>query len=376
MRILHLYGADQDQGGILSVLRNLAAASAHLGWRHVVWVNEQYEELRAPALEYRRSRHLLDESASHVRLLWGALRARRELLDLLAADPFDVVHAHSRGALLTLLLVQGRWRRPVAFTNHTYARRRWLYRWAARRPGMFTTLLTRAMADYYGLPPDGDRLRVISSCCADAHFAEPLHPPRPVDADDGPMRLVGLGSLVRWKNWQLIPAALALLNPAERRRFHVKLIGPTLHSDDSLACERELRVEVERHGLAEQFQLAGPRAAVAEELRRADWLVHPALNEPCGLAVIEALALGLPVLAAHSGGPGEMVRPGETGLLFDPNSPLALADCLRKLLARPPRLLPPAAIRESVRDRSASGVLPRYAELYGRLAGHLGGTAA
>jgi len=372
MRILHLYGADQDQGGILSVLRNLAAASAHLGWRHLVWVNERYEEQRAPALEYRRSRHLLDESASHVRLLCGALRARRELLALLAAEPFDVIHAHSRGALLALLLAQVRWRRPVAFTNHTYARRRWLYRWAARRPGMFTTLLTRAMADYYGLPLDGDRVRVISSCCADAHFAAPLHQRRPANADGGPLRLVGVGSLVRWKNWQLLPAALALLDPAERTRLQVRIVGPTLHLADSLACERELRAEVERHGLTEQIQLVGAKAAVADELRRADWLIHPALNEPCGLAVIEALALGLPVLAARSGGPGEMVRPGESGLLFDSNSPQSLAAGLRELLARPPRLLPPAAIRESVRDRSASGVLPRYAELYGRLVGNRG----
>lgn len=376
MRILHLYGAVQDQGGIFSVLRNLAAASAHLGWHHVVLVNERFQELRPSTLEYRRSRHLLDESTNHVRLLWGAMCAQRELFRLLEAERFDVIHAHSRGGLAALLLAKRRGRHPMVFTNHTYARRRWLYRWAARRPGMFTTLLTGAMAEYYGLATDGDRIRVISSCCADAHFTEPLRNPRHTDAADSPLRLIGVGSLVRWKNWQLIPAALALLNPVERRRFHVKLIGPTLHSDDSRSCERELRAEVKRHGLAEQFQLVGPRATVAEELRCADWLIHPALNEPCGLAVIEALALGLPVLAAHNGGPCEMVRPGETGLLFDPNSPQALADCLGGLLARPPRLLPPAAIRESVRDRSASSVLPRYAKLYGRLCGHVGRTVA
>jgi glycosyltransferase involved in cell wall biosynthesis len=188
--------------------------------------------------------------------------------------------------------------------------------------------------------------------------------------------LVGVGSLVRWKNWRLLPAALALLDPAERTRLQVRIVGPTLQLADSQACERELRAEVDRHRLTEQIQLVGAKAAVADELRRADWLVHPAFNEPCGLAVIEALALGLPVLAARSGGPGEMVRPGETGLLFDSNSPQSLAASLRELLARPPRLLPPAAIRESVRDRSASGVLPRYAGLYGRLVTNQGGSPA
>jgi glycosyltransferase involved in cell wall biosynthesis len=376
MKILHLYGADQDQGGIFSVLRNLAAASAPLGWRHVVWVNERFQELRTSTLEYRRSRHLLDESASHIRLLWGALRAQRELFGLLEAERFDVVHAHSRGGLAALLLARRRGRHPMVFTNHTYARRRWLYRWVARRPGMFTTLLTGAMADYYGLSPDGDQIRVISSCCSDAFFAEPLHRPRPPSPAQGPVRLTGLGSLVRWKNWQLIPAALALLTTEQRQRFQVQIFGPTLHTKASSAFERELRAAIEQQGLAGQFQLAGPSADAAAELRRADWLIHPAINEPCGLAVIEALALGVPVLAARSGGPAELVRPGETGLLFSPNTPAALADRLRELLAAPPRLLPPEAIRESVRARSASGVLPRYAELYGRLCGQLEGSAA
>ncbi len=367
MRILHIYGAREDQGGIFSVLRNLAAASVPLGWRHVVWVNERFQALRPPGFEYRRSRHLLDESASHVRLFWGALRAQPELFELLKTERFDVVHAHSRGGLLALLLAQPRWGRPVAFTNHNYARRRWLYRWAARRPGMFTTLLTGAMAEYYGLPPDGDRIRVISACCSDALFTEPLHQTRSSGAAAEPIRLTGLGSLVRWKNWQLIPAALACLPAAERQRFRVKIIGPTLGSQVSRDFAGELRATIRLHGLGELIELAGPSTDVVEELRRADWLVHPALNEPCSVAVMEALALGLPVLAARSGGTVEIVRHGETGLLYSPNTPAALAGQLRELLTVPPRLLPPESIRESVRARSASGVLARYAEFYGQL---------
>lgn len=367
MRILHVYGASQDLGGILSVLRNLAAASAPLGWRHVVLVNERYKELRSPRLEYRYNRHLLDESDSHIRLLWGALQAQRPLFRLLEEERFDVVHAHSRGSLLALLIARCRRREPAVFTNHAYARRLWLYRWAASRPGMFTTLLTGAMADYYALRPDGEKIRVISSCCSDAHFAEPLHQPRPALAPGEAVRLTGLGNILRWKNWHLIAAALGLLAPEERLRFQVKIIGPVLNSKDSVAYERELRAAIERYGISQQFHLAGPSADTSEDLRRSDWLIHPAINEPCGVAVIEALAFGMPVLAARSGGPAEMVQHGKTGLLFDPLAPEELASQLRGILANPPKLLPPALIRESIRDRSASGVLPDYAELYRRV---------
>lgn len=375
MRILHLYGAEQDQGGILSVLRNLAATSVSLGWRHTVWVNDCYQELRAPALEYRRSRHITDESPGHLRLLGRALRARQELLALLERESFDVIHAHSRGGLAAMMLVRSRWRRPLVFTNHAYARRRWLYRWAAGQPGMFTTLLTPAMADYYGLPVDGERVRVISSCCSDALFTQPLIRPEPAGADR-PVRVVGVGSLVHWKNWQVIPAALALLSAAERQRCEVRIFGPVLNNEASRACERELRAAILTHGLAGQITLPGPVADVAAELRRADWLIHPAINEPCGLAVIEAMALGLPVLASSNGGPAEMVRPGENGLLFSPTAPADLAARLREIMAAPPRLFPPERIRETVRARSASGVLPLYAALYGRLRGQPRGVAA
>ncbi|MBM4223699.1 MAG: glycosyltransferase family 4 protein [Gammaproteobacteria bacterium] len=367
MKILHLLGANKDLGGILSVLRNLANASLHLGWKHVVLVNERYKEVRAPQLEYRFIKHLLDESDSHLRLLWGALQAQRSLFHLLTKERFDLVHAHSRGGFLAMLMARCRRSQPMVFTNHAYARRLWLYRWAASRPGMFTTVLTRAMSDYYGLSPDGDKIRIISSCCSDAHFSKPLHQPRPAGGMKDPVRLTGLGNILRWKNWHLIIAALDLLTPAERLRFQVKIIGPTLQAKDSVAYEQELRAAVERHGLSRQFHLAGPSADTSEDLRCCDWLIHPAIDEPCGVAVIEALALGLPVLAARSGGPAEFVQHGKTGLLFDPFAPAELASQLRGILANPPSLLPPASIRESVRDRSASGVLPSYVKLYGRV---------
>lgn len=367
MRILHVLGARRDLGGILSVLRNLASASAHLGWQHVVLVNERYQELRTPRLEYRLNRHLLDESDSHLRLLQSALQAQRPLFRLLDEEHFDVVHAHSRGGLLAMLIARSRRPQPMVFTNHAYARRLWLYRWAAGRPGMFTTLLTGAMAEYYALRPDGDKIRIISSCCSDAHFSEPLHQPSPAGGAKEAVRLTGLGNILRWKNWHLIVSALGLLTPEERLRFQVKIIGPTLQSKDSVAYERELREAIKRHGLSDQFHLAGPSAHTSEDLRRSDWLIHPAINEPCGVAVIEALALGMPVLAARSGGPAEFVQHGKTGLLFNPFAPAELASQLRGILANPPSLLPSALIRESVRDRSASGVLPSYVKLYGRV---------
>jgi glycosyltransferase involved in cell wall biosynthesis len=59
--------------------------------------------------------------------------------------------------------------------------------------------------------------------------------------------------------------------------------------------------------------------------------------EPFGRVMIEAMALGCPVIAPREGGPLFIVRDGETGMLVPPRDPDALAEALLALLAEPAR---------------------------------------
>lgn len=65
----------------------------------------------------------------------------------------------------------------------------------------------------------------------------------------------------------------------------------------------------------------------------ADAFLFPSTTETLGIAMIEALASGLPVLAARSGATGEVVSEGETGLLYDPDSDGSLVAAVRKIVA-------------------------------------------
>jgi glycosyltransferase involved in cell wall biosynthesis len=65
----------------------------------------------------------------------------------------------------------------------------------------------------------------------------------------------------------------------------------------------------------------------------ADAFLFPSTTETLGMAMIEALASGLPVLAARTGATGEVVDEGETGLLYDPDSDAALVGAVRKILS-------------------------------------------
>ena len=70
---------------------------------------------------------------------------------------------------------------------------------------------------------------------------------------------------------------------------------------------------------------------------RASLFALPTLREAFGLAFLEAMAFGLPVVATSVGAVPEIVGDGETGLLVPPRDPAALADACAALLGDPAR---------------------------------------
>ncbi len=371
MKFLHLLGQDQDIGGVLSVIRNLQQATAHQNWSHVAWVNQAYVETRRPALTYRLGRHACGDSPNHAILLVRAFRGFFELKQLLSRESFDVLHAHTRGMLLVALMVARGSGREIAFTNHNFARRVGLYRWAARQSGMHTIVLTPNMARHYGLAETQPGVSIISACCADDFFSHELSSRSASRAPKDPVRLVGVGNVVRWKNWHLAAEALRRLTPEERSRFEFVHWGPIPSDRDSARYGEELRRFIGQHNLQDQMVFRGPSVSVSDCLREADWFVLPSTNEPCSVALIEALASGLPALVSASGGNVDIVLDGKTGWLFQPDNPEDLAAKFRQILASDRRLLPPNQIRETVRSRSASAVALEYAKVYRRICDRL-----
>src|SRR5207248_3062264 len=67
-------------------------------------------------------------------------------------------------------------------------------------------------------------------------------------------------------------------------------------------------------------------------METADLFVLPSHKEGLPNAVLEAMAMGLPVVATNAGGTGEVVLDGETGLLVPPADPPALGAALCRLL--------------------------------------------
>jgi glycosyltransferase involved in cell wall biosynthesis len=365
MNVLHLLGATEDHGGIVSVVRGIQATTAGQGVRHAVWVNSAFALRREPPFDLRFSRYALDEADRHAGLLGRALMALPGLLRLVRTEGFDVVHAHTRGGFASAALLNRLFGRRLLFTNHAYANRTGLYRRAAGWPGFVTAVLTPNMARHYGLTPDGQSVVVVSECGADDFWQTPLPERPPGDA----LRLSGLGNLVRWKKWHLVVEAIAGLPNALRARVEFDLWGPTPSDPAAQAYARELAELAAQPSLQGRVRLRGPTQDVAGVLRQADWFVLPSTDEPCSVALIEALASGVPALVSASGGNVDIVQPNRTGLLFRPDDSADLRAQLERRLRGEFVPAPPGEIRSSVRQRSATAVGKEYLALYRRLAG-------
>ena len=80
------------------------------------------------------------------------------------------------------------------------------------------------------------------------------------------------------------------------------------------------------HEVPELYRIAAQKRGV---------FVNPALTEPFGLTLLEALACGLPIVATNDGGPRDIVHNCQTGTLVDPTNTKEMAAAIKDLIAHP-----------------------------------------
>lgn len=133
------------------------------------------------------------------------------------------------------------------------------------------------------------------------------------------------------KGLAVLLQALAALNRGNENPGCQLLIvgeGPAHEALESLS---------DRLGLSPCVRFAGTRRDIPRILPVLDVFVLPSLYEGFGIAILEAMAAGKPVVATTVGGIPEFVVPGETGLLVEPGNAEALAEAIGRLLSDPER---------------------------------------
>ncbi|MEU8972286.1 glycosyltransferase family 4 protein [Streptomyces monashensis] len=224
----------------------------------------------------------------------------------------------------------------------------------------------RRLVSHHGLAPD--RVHVAPP---GADIA-PLAP-----GTDGVSRLLCVAAVTPRKGQHRLVEALAAVRDLP---WTCECVGGLVHDPAYVAQLREL---IARHGLTDRLRLTGPRsgAGLDAAYAAADLMVLTSYAETYGMAVTEALARGIPVLATDVGGVPEAVGRapdgGVPGILVPPEDPGALAAELRGWFGEPDvrrRLKAAARARRAALDgwaataRSLAAVLGRLPETPGRAA--------
>jgi glycosyltransferase involved in cell wall biosynthesis len=179
----------------------------------------------------------------------------------------------------------------------------------------------RALLQLYSLP--GDRVEVAEPGVDAAELA-------PGTATAG--ALLSVAAVIPGKGHDVLVDALATLTGL---RWQCLCVGSL--ERDPIFVDR-LRRRVAAGGMDGRVRFSGPQAgtALARSYTAADVLVLPSRAETYGMVVAEALARGLPVVAAHVGGVSEALGHGaggvRPGLLVPPDDAAALGDALRAWL--------------------------------------------
>ncbi|MGQ0608710.1 MAG: glycosyltransferase [Chloroflexota bacterium] len=354
LRALHVI-SNLEVGGAQEVVRSLLPALRRAGADAAVAtlrdgpLREPLEEAGIPVTVIPgRSRSL----AGDPRALPELRRLYRDLAHVVDDHGSDVVQTHLMRSLdfLALALRRRPSRTSVIWTFHN-ARldlradqlpgRRWLlrpkragYRSLYRRASRVAGALIAVSDDVARtidaeLRPAAGRLVTIPNGVEVERYA--IEPDRAVRRQIGvpeaaPM-FICVAKMLEQKGHRYLVDALAATDD-DREPMHAVLLG-----DGPLRDEIEGRAHAA--GVAARIHFLGTRSDVPRLLRAADAFILPSLWEGLPMALLEAMAAGLPVIATSVSGTRQVVEDGRTGILVAPGDSAALASAMGRLAGDP-----------------------------------------
>jgi glycosyltransferase involved in cell wall biosynthesis len=145
--------------------------------------------------------------------------------------------------------------------------------------------------------------------------------------DNAPMRAVVTAQLIERKGIQYLVEAIASMDEAYRQRLHVDVCGVGPYG-------ASLRQQVSATGMEGCVTFRGllEHEKMAELLRGADLFILPSLQEGTPVAVLEAMACGLPVIATKVGGLPALAADRRAVLLVEPGSSSQLQAALKQVM--------------------------------------------
>jgi glycosyltransferase involved in cell wall biosynthesis len=143
---------------------------------------------------------------------------------------------------------------------------------------------------------------------------------------ESPPIILCVGTICPWKNQNAFIESLDDL--AREREFQLIFLGTSAKGDPY--CEAFFALLKDRPWC--RYEGFANREQLKTYLARATILALPSLEDNCPMAVLEAMAAGLPVAAANVGGVPDLVEDGKTGILFNPKNRSEMRSAIGRFL--------------------------------------------
>lgn len=331
MRVLHVSSGNL-YGGVETLLRTLALAGADRrgGAEHafaLCFEGRIAEELRAAGAA------LTLLGPAKVSRPWRVWEARRALMALLKREAFDAVVCHAAWPQALFGPVARTAGVPLVFFQHdALTGAHWAERWARVTAPDLALCNSRYTASTLPTVYPRTPWRVLHPPVSDGGAgltpSERASLRGELGADAEEVVIVHASRMQEWKGQRLLMEALGRLRQVPR--WKAWLVGGAQRPEEA-AYEAGLKAQAVGLGLGERVRFLGQRSDVPRLLRAAEVHCQPNTGpEPFGLAFVEALYAGLPVVTTSLGGPLEIVD-ASCGVLVPPK-PEALARALLALI--------------------------------------------
>jgi glycosyltransferase involved in cell wall biosynthesis len=234
--------------------------------------------------------------AGHAAARWVRSSGERPAFVVSAHGP-DMIHVAERSSAGRRACVAAMSAADVVMANS---------RWAARR---CEQIAGRALP-----------VRVV-------HLGADLAPAPAARSMNGAIRMVTVAHLVARKRHETVLRAIAQLEPARRPEYLIIGDGPCRDPLERLAAEL---------GVADRVGFAGqlPNREAVARVANCDLFVMPGVEEPFGVAFVEAMAAGVPAIGSRGeGGPEDIAAAGEGMILVEPGDVAGLASVIERLSA-------------------------------------------
>lgn len=169
---------------------------------------------------------------------------------------------------------------------------------------------------------------------------------------------LNIASLDANKNQAIIIEAFARHFHKKHARLRIGGKGPYEKCLKKLAIQLEVQDQIDFLGYID-------RASVIQEMQNANCFVLSSYHETFGVVLIEALALGVPIVATRCGGAEDIVTE-RNGLLVSPGDPIAFGNAMKRMVATQMEYNPSDLRKECRRYFGSEAFIRRATQLYGR----------